>query len=285
MNLSNTEINNIITESLSILGDNINNLDLINTSQTTSEENAVTLNSNTVLVDDTTSRFSSATWYKNIQSKNVVLAGIGGIGSYCAFLLSRLRINELILYDPDIVEATNMAGQLYRSSFIGTNKVDAMYTIVSEFSSYNSVVCINEMYTEESITSKIMICGFDNMEARKVFFNKWKNYVLSLPEEERKECLFIDGRLNAEEYQVLCIKGDDSYNIKRYEEEFLFSDTDVEEAICSYKQTTFMANMIGSVMINLFVNFTANELNPLMERDLPFYTYYSAETMYFKTER
>lgn len=287
MSLNNNEIDEIVAESLSILGSlrTPEIVETLGTSNSSSEEPQITPNSKTALVDESTTRFSSATWYENIQSKNVILAGIGGIGSYCAFLLSRLKINELVLYDPDIVESTNMAGQLYSYDLIGSSKVDAMYSTLVKFSAYTSVICMNERYSEESLVSKIMICGFDNMEARKVFFNKWKNYALSLSEEERKECLFIDGRLNAEEYQVLCIKGDDSYNIARYEAEFIFSDNEVEDAVCSYKQTTFMANMIGSVMINLFVNFVANELNPIIERDLPFYTYYSAETMYFKTER
>ena len=68
----------------------------------------------------------------------------------------------------------------------------------------------------------------------------------------------------------------------RYEKEFLFRDSEAEETLCSYKQTTFMANMIGSVMVNLFVNFCANECNPLIPRDLPFFTEYSADTMFFK---
>ena len=105
-----------------------------------------------------------------------------------------------------------------------------------------------------------------------------------MPIEERKNCLFIDGRLAAEEFQVLCIKGDDTYNIKRYNKEFLFSDREADETICSYKQTTFMANMIASVMVNLFVNFVANQCEPLIDRDLPFYTDYNAENMFYKTE-
>lgn len=71
-------------------------------------------------------------------------------------------------------------------------------------------------------------------------------------------------------------------NIRRYEP-YLFSDFEADPTVCSYKQTTFMANMIGSVIVNLFVNFIANKCNPLIDRDLPFYTEYNAETMYFKT--
>ena len=39
-------------------------------------------NSATLLVDEATSRFSSAIWYENIQKKTVILAGIGGIGRF-----------------------------------------------------------------------------------------------------------------------------------------------------------------------------------------------------------
>lgn len=39
-------------------------------------------NSATLLVDDATSRFSSAIWYENIQKKTVILAGVGGIGRF-----------------------------------------------------------------------------------------------------------------------------------------------------------------------------------------------------------
>ena len=54
-------------------------------------------NSDTILYDDTTTRFSSAEWYKKIQELDIILAGIGGIGSYVAFLLSRLRPKSLFL--------------------------------------------------------------------------------------------------------------------------------------------------------------------------------------------
>lgn len=241
-------------------------------------------NSATLLVDEATSRFSSAIWYENIQKKTVVLAGVGGIGSYVGFLLARMKPTSMFIYDDDNVEEANMSGQLYGINDIGIAKVFALSNMVRDYANYNSVFAIKEKFTEESEASDIMICGFDNMSARKLFFNKWVNHVQSKPEKERKDCLFIDGRLAAEEFQVLCIKGDDTFNIDRYQREFLFSDSEADETICSYKQTTFCANMIASYMVNLFVNFAANQCNPLIDRDLPFLTTYNAETMYLKTE-
>ena len=46
-----------------------------------------------------------------------------------------------------------------------------------------------------------------------------------------------------------------------------------------------MASMIASLITNLFVNFVSNLNNPTIERDLPFFTYYDAHFMYFKTEK
>ena len=241
-------------------------------------------NSATLLVDEATSRFSSAIWYENIQKKTVTLAGVGGIGSYVGFLLARMKPASMFIYDDDIVEAVNMSGQLYGQSDLGRPKVSALAEMIRNYAGYSSVFAINERFTNESEASDIMICGFDNMAARRLFFNKWVNHVQSKPEEERKNCLFIDGRLAAEEFQVLCIKGDDEYNINRYSNEYLFSDAEADETICSYKQTTFCANMIASYMVNLFVNFCANQCEPLIDRDLPFLTTYNAETMYLKTE-
>ena len=241
-------------------------------------------NSATLLVDEATSRFSSAIWYENIQKKTVILAGVGGIGSYVGFLLARMKPASMFIYDDDIVEAVNMSGQLYGQSDLGRAKVYALTKMIRNYADYSSVFAIDERFTNESEASDIMICGFDNMAARRLFFNKWVNHVQSKPEEERKNCLFIDGRLAAEEFQVLCIKGDDGYNINRYSNEYLFSDAEADETICSYKQTTFCANMIASYMVNLFVNFCANQCEPLIDRDLPFLTTYNAETMYLKTE-
>lgn len=241
-------------------------------------------NSPTLSIDETTVRFSSAVWYDKIKEQTIMLAGCGGIGSWTGLLLARLQPDRLFLYDPDRVEAVNMAGQLYEAVHFGELKVSSLVNVVQRFSSFNRVFTVPERYCLDKGTSNVMICGFDNMEARATFFDAWLHHADRQPMEQRKECLFLDGRLAAEEFQVLCIRGDDVYNIERYRKEFLFSDAEAEETVCSYKQTSFMANMIASVMVNLFVNFTANLCNPVIPRDLPFLTSYSAELMYFKTE-
>lgn len=244
--------------------------------------NEIPQNSSSILVEESTSRFSSAVWFDTVQSKVVTLAGLGGIGSYVAFLLARLHVSQLYLYDDDVVEAGNMSGQLYGTQDVGIAKVNAIADAMSRYSNYYSTYNYGERFTDTSSATDIMICGFDNMDARRTFFRAWKEHVNNLPAEEKHNCLFIDGRLAAESLQVFCIVGDDTYNIEKYENQYLFEDWEAEEAQCSYKQTSFMANMIGSFIVNLFVNFCANQCDPLVPRDLPFFTEYTAETMYLK---
>lgn len=246
----------------------------------------IPVNSQTITVDETTSRFSGAIWYEEIQKQIVTLAGVGGVGSYVGFLLGRLKPQRLIIYDPDRVETVNMSGQLYGQTDVGSFKSVALFNMIRNYANYNNIVALNDRFDADSEATDIMICGFDNMEARKVFYERWKQRVLSYPtgSNDRKKCLFIDGRLAAEEFQVLSIQGNDDRAMKEYEDKWLFSDVEAEETICSYKQTTFMANMIASVMVNIFVNFIANQCNPIIDRDVPFFISYDASTMFTKVE-
>lgn len=250
--------------------------------ENTREEHILVKSSGSAEVDETTSRFSGAIWYEQIQKKNITLAGVGGIGSYVGFLLGRFKPAFLYLYDDDIVEAANMSGQFYCNSDIGEYKVDALKKMLRDYANYYNVLANSERYTENSTATDIMICGFDNMIARQTVFNNWEKHIAELSEERKAQCLLIDGRLAAEEFQVLALQGNDERAIREYKEDWLFNDSEAEETICSYKQTTFMANMIASTMINIFVNFVANECNPIIDRDVPFITSYSADTMYFK---
>lgn len=242
-------------------------------------------NSKTILMNEFTSRFTSAIWYDRIRTMSVTLAGLGGIGSYIGFLLSRLQVRSLNLYDPDTVEAVNMSGQMYPISSIGSAKTSALIDIIRNYSNFYNYRTYTKRYEADDPAGPIMICGFDNMEARKVFFNNWLFYVKN-SRVDPKTCLFIDGRLAAEEFQILSIQGDDERAIKEYQEKWLFSDDEAEATICSYKQTTFMANMIASMMVNVFVNFAANlsDPAPIIPRDIPFFISYSADTMFTKIE-
>lgn len=245
---------------------------------------ALPLNSPTLLIDEATTRFSGAEWFQEIQKAKIIVAGCGGIGSNLVFQLARMHPAKMVVYDDDTVNKVNMAGQLFGHQNLGRFKVNAIATTVSQFTSMSTLQAIPHKFLSDTEPGDIMMCGFDSMRARKAFFNAWKAHVLTKPEEERAKCLYLDGRLSIDTLQILCIKGDDSYNIDRYEKEFLFTDSEADPTVCSMKQTTYLACMIASLMTNLFTNFIAGTLDPIIPYDLPFFTEYNAQSMLFKTE-
>lgn len=254
------------------------------TEPTESTSTPLPLNSPSLLVDEATTRFSGASWFDEIQKSRVIIAGIGGIGSNVAFQLARMAPANITLYDEDIVERVNMAGQLYSTNDIGQRKVDAIASMISAYTLARQVNAVPNKFTDSTEAGDIMICGFDNMAARKTFYNSWKRHVQTLTPDSRAKCLFLDGRLSIDTLQIFCIQGDDKVSMDRYETEFLFSDFQAEHTVCSMKQTTYLACMIGSLMVNLFTNFIANSLNPIIPYDLPFFTEYDSPNMLFKTQ-
>lgn len=248
------------------------------------EVKKIPLNSPTLLIDESTSRFSGAEWFNEIQKQRIIIAGIGGIGSNAAFQIARMVPANITMYDDDNVEIVNMAGQLYSYLDVGKAKVNAMADMITSYTTMRNINAINDKFTPTTEAGDIMICGFDNMRARTIFFDSWCHHMADMPDEDRAKCLFLDGRLSMDTLQIFCIKGDDIYNILRYKKEFLFKDSEADATVCSMKQTTYLACMIGSLMTNLFTNFVANTLNPIIPYDLPFFTEYDAQNMIFKTE-
>lgn len=158
-----------------------------------SQNSEIPVNSPTLLVEDVTSRFSGASWYDKIRTKIILLAGLGGIGSYVAFLLSRMHPFKIVMYDYDRVESANMSGQLYCMENIGEYKVNAIYNTMKKFSNFYNANSLRERITDGTPARDIMICGFDNMEARKTFYRVWKAHVRY--SNDKDKCLFIDGRI------------------------------------------------------------------------------------------
>lgn len=202
-------------------------------------------------------RVKGANWFPLLYKKDVMVLGQGGIGSWTTLLLSRIGCT-LHVFDMDTFEDHNMTGQLVPYDSIGLNKALAMKKVVNNFSPSCSIMHYPERYTQDSFSNSIMICGFDNMKARRVAFDNWKNILYGLSEKDRANCFFQDGRLLAEQLQIFNISGNDYDKIDKYENEYLFKDEEVEEAECTFKQTSHCAAMIASHMVGFLTNWVSN---------------------------
>ena len=211
-------------------------------------------------------RFQGLDWYSQDNAPVVVVGGAGGIGSWLSFFLARANFN-VILSDFDSVEEHNIGGQLFKRSQIGIYKAEAVGRNVSEFST-NTINAQIVKITEETATHEFMFSAFDNMDARRAMFKVWKRSWNSM-----NRPIFIDGRLNAEQFQIFCVTPE---NADVYERIHLFNDSEVEDAPCSAQQTTHTAAMIAGHMVGFFTNHITN-INLRDEvREIPFmYEYFT----------
>lgn len=238
--------------------------------------------------NDDSARFSGAEWFSKMQEVGVSIIGLGGIGSWLALLLSRLKVRAMYCKDMDRVEAVNLAGQLYQSNDVGSNKTEAVRNLINRFNDRRpSMYMDTSEFTVDSHIPTIsynasvhnVMLGLDSITARQTVYNYWKNAVMY----DSNEYILIDGRLTADKWQIFAIPSKDQKRMEVYEREWLFPQSEAQHLPCSFKQTTYMAAMIASYMCNLFVNFIAESTKPIVPYSIPFMTEFDAQTFEMKT--
>ncbi len=157
-----------------------------------------------------------------------------------------------------------MAGQCYRVDQIGLTKTAAMKANIKAFCGHEQVEEMGK-YQGDSLTNKYILCGFDNMAARKLMFEKWYEAF-----KDEKDAIYIDGRALAEVGQIYFVTPDKAEEYKAT----LFADEEAPMENCSYKATTFCGSLIASMMVSGFNNFITNIKSGKVRREVPFSVIY-----------
>ena len=88
---------------------------------------------------------------ERIQSKRVIVFGVGGVGSWCAECLVREGIEHLTLVDSDVVCPTNVNRQLMATTkTIGQPKVEALKNRLLEINPEADIVALQKNYCKET---------------------------------------------------------------------------------------------------------------------------------------
>jgi len=89
--------------------------------------------------------------FERLRKAKILIAGIGGVGSYVAEALARSGIGELVLIDKDVVEITNLNRQLHATlNTLNRPKVEAMADRLSLINPYlkEELEELNHLYQE-----------------------------------------------------------------------------------------------------------------------------------------
>ena len=225
-------------------------------------------------------RFKDAEWFG--ENKSILIGGVGGTGSWLSVLLARTGDHEFYIYDDDEFETHNAAGQFVQNDQIGLSKVQACENNIKSFAGENvEINTFRSRYTKDSPSNPIAFACFDNMEGRRVMYERWKEYLSE--EEDKSQFLFVDLRLLAENLTIFFVQGDKPEQFEQYEAN-LFLDSEVADAECTLKQTSHSAALNASLTTAYFTNWVANKKQGVEYREVPFRTDFSIPANLFENE-
>lgn len=108
--------------------------------------------------------------------------GLGGIGSWVAIDLALIGYKTLFLFDPDVIESSNLNRTLFRWSDVDKSKVDAIEELILERRPDITILKKQDVITKEDVADlpsgiDIFDCT-DNMRQRSLFKGKrFNNYI------------------------------------------------------------------------------------------------------------
>ena len=91
---------------------------------------------------------------ERLQSKRVIIFGVGGVGSWCAESLVRSGIRQLTIVDSDIVCASNINRQLMATTTtIGQAKVDVLCRRLLDINPSAEITPLRQRFNDETAAS------------------------------------------------------------------------------------------------------------------------------------
>jgi len=109
--------------------------------------------------------------HQALKRATVGIAGLGGLGSPCAWALCRMGIGKLILADFDVVEPSNLNRQQYFVDQIGLAKTEATKANLKRINPYVEVITHQIVLDESNIPTvfqkaSVVIEAFDGAEMK-----------------------------------------------------------------------------------------------------------------------
>ncbi len=139
--------------------------------------------------------------------RKILIIGTGGIGSFLVQFLDKVKLYDIHVADPDIVEDKNLPYQNFRLGHVGQNKASVMmdsYSSVNSFSKY-------PVLTEKQMKGyDLVICCVDNLGVRRTLYNtsiKW----LDLRAQGRNAAL-VSHKADPKMYDMLLAGPDGSFS-------------------------------------------------------------------------
>ena len=182
--------------------------------------------------------------------REVHVVGVGATGSYVAYLLAKMGVKNLHVWDFDHVEPHNLPNQVFRLKDDGRLKVDALQEIIAESTGIN-IVTHNEMVTGVTRLKGIVFLLVDSMDGRREIWNGALKFKLPVD-------LMIETRMAIDNGRVYAIRPSRPADITMWEGT-LYSDAEAEESACTNRSVAPTVSLIASFAVWKLVKFFNGE--------------------------
>lgn len=175
------------------------------------------------------------------QKYRIVVLGAGSLGSFITLNLAKLGFNNIEVWDYDKVDDINIPNQFYRLKDVGKFKVDALKELVKEFTDIDIKIKNEELTKKTKLyldLNNIYILTFDTLKARRLVFEILKDV----------SCKVLDIRAGGEEFNIQVINTMRYDNIKKWDDSFNITPTDLP---CSAKSIIYTNLIIAGEVCNL----------------------------------
>ncbi len=108
-----------------------------------------------------TERLIGADALLRLEKSNIIIFGLGGVGSYVAEALARSGVGKITVVDKDTVDITNINRQLYAlHSTVGKDKTAVAMERIQDINPYCNVTPITKMYLPDN-ADKFSLSQYD----------------------------------------------------------------------------------------------------------------------------
>ena len=176
----------------------------------------------------------------------VTIIGAGATGSWLALSLARLGIEDITVWDFDIIESHNIPNQAFGINHIGMSKVAALEAMVLRETGID-IKIHNAKYIDQRLNG-IVFLMVDSMSERKRI---WETSIKMKPTVK----LLIEPRMGMDMGRVYNVDPTNLTHIKKYEDSY-YSDDDAEVSACGASMSVISSSLaITSWCTRQLINF------------------------------
>ena len=200
------------------------------------------------MLDNRFLRQQDAVDMKKLKQLPVTIIGAGSIGSVTAVWLGKMGIQNMTVFDDDLVQEHNWSNQLYEEADIDRPKVEALWDVMERFCGFTPRA-VNHQY-DGSALSEITVSCVDSMKSRRSIWKAVKQH----PEVN----LYIDARMGLETCIVHSVHAVDS-NLRKQYAKSLHSDSEGIDEPCTARTICYTPLMAASLICNLVKRYVNDE--------------------------